>query len=109
VPWFLAPCDLQAIKASGVTFVSSLLERVIEEQTRGNPSKAAAVRRSIASVIGDNLSAVKPGSSEAQKTYFKAICMIRGSPADRILPKVELDRLVSGQTALVPVGGHGFT
>jgi fumarylacetoacetate (FAA) hydrolase family protein len=58
VPWFLAPCDLQAIKASGVTFVSSLLERVIEEQARGNPSKAAAVRRSIASVIGDNLSGV---------------------------------------------------
>ena len=65
VPWFLAPCDLQAIKASGVTFVSSLLERVIEEQAFGNPSKAEAVRRSIASVIGDNLSGVKPGSSEA--------------------------------------------
>ena len=37
---FLAPCDLQAIKASGVTFVSSMLERVIEEQTRGDPAKA---------------------------------------------------------------------
>src|SRR2546425_2450061 len=42
VPWFLAPCDLQAIKASGVTFVASLLERVIEEQARGNASKAEA-------------------------------------------------------------------
>ena len=41
--------------------------------------------------------------------YFKAICMIRGSPADKILPKVELDRVMSGQTALVPVGGQGFT
>ena len=45
LPWFLAPCDLQAIKASGVTFVSSMLERVIEEQARGDPSKAEAVRR----------------------------------------------------------------
>jgi fumarylacetoacetate (FAA) hydrolase family protein len=65
MPWFLAPCDLQAIKASGVTFVSSLLERVIEEQARGNPSRADAVRRRIAAVIGDNLSGVRPGSPEA--------------------------------------------
>jgi len=65
VPWFLAPCDLQAIKASGVTFVASLLERVIEEQARGNPSKAETVRRTIVSIIGDNLSGLKPGSPEA--------------------------------------------
>src|SRR6185312_3435366 len=36
-PWLLAPCDLQAIKAAGVTFVASMLERVIEEQARGDP------------------------------------------------------------------------
>ncbi len=65
--WFLAPCDLQAIKASGVTFVSSLLERVIEEQARGDPARAEAVRRSIVAVIGDNLSAVRPGSPEAAR------------------------------------------
>ena len=66
-PWLLAPCDLQAIKASGVTFVSSMLERVIEEQARGDPAKAEAVRRSIVAVIGDNLSSVKPGSPEAAR------------------------------------------
>jgi len=66
-PWLLAPCDLQAIKASGVTFVSSMLERVIEEQARGDPAKAEAVRKSIVDVIGDNLSAVKPGSAEAAR------------------------------------------
>jgi fumarylacetoacetate (FAA) hydrolase family protein len=66
-PWLLAPCDLQAIKASGVTFVSSMLERVIEEQARGDPAKAEAVRRAIVAVIGDNLSAVKPGSLEAAR------------------------------------------
>ena len=66
-PWFLAPCDLQAIKASGVTFVSSLLERVIEEQARGDPSKAEAVRKAIVAVIGEDLAAVRPGSPEAAR------------------------------------------
>jgi fumarylacetoacetate (FAA) hydrolase family protein len=64
-PWLLAPCDLQAVKASGVTFVSSMLERVIEEQARGDASKAEAVRASIVAVIGDNLSSVVPGSLQA--------------------------------------------
>ncbi len=64
-PWLLAPCDLQAIKASGVTFVASMLERVIEEQARGNPALAEAVRAEVVAVIGDDLSKVKPGSPEA--------------------------------------------
>jgi len=67
MPWFLAPCDLQAIKAAGVTFVSSMLERVIEEQARGDASKAEAVRAAVVSVIGENLAAVKPGSAEAAR------------------------------------------
>ena len=66
-PRFLAPCDLQAIKAAGVTFVSSMLERVIEEQARGDPSKAESVRASIVAVIGDNLASIKPGSAQAAK------------------------------------------
>jgi fumarylacetoacetate (FAA) hydrolase family protein len=64
-PWFLAPCDLQAVKASGVTFVASLLERVIEEQARGDASKAEAVRHAIVAVIGSNLRDIRPGSSQA--------------------------------------------
>jgi fumarylacetoacetate (FAA) hydrolase family protein len=67
LPWFLAPCDLQAIKAAGVTFVSSMLERVIEEQARGDASKAEAVRKAVVAVIGENLAAVKPGSPDALK------------------------------------------
>ena len=66
-PWLLAPCDLQAIKASGVTFVASMLERVIEEQARGDPAKAEAVRRKIVGAIGDDLCRVKPGSPEAAR------------------------------------------
>ncbi len=66
-PWFLAPCDLQAIKASGVTFVASLLERVIEEQARGDPERAVGLRASITAVIGTNLQQVRPGSDEARR------------------------------------------
>jgi fumarylacetoacetate (FAA) hydrolase family protein len=64
-PWLLSPNDLQAIKASGVTFVESLLERVIEERARGNPGAAEAIRRELAAAIGQDLTTVVPGSSTA--------------------------------------------
>jgi len=66
-PWFLAPCDLQAIKACGVTFVASMLERVIEEQARGDAAKADGVRASVAAVIGPDLARITPGSTGAQR------------------------------------------
>ena len=66
-PRLLSPCDLQAIKAAGVTFVASMLERVIEEQARGDPARADAVRRKIAGVVGENLRSVRPGSHEAAR------------------------------------------
>ena len=72
-PWLLAPCDLQALKASGVTFVISLLERVIEEQARGAPEKASAIRNDINKLIGQDLSKLKPGSSEAMLIKEKLI------------------------------------
>ncbi len=65
VPWLLAPCDLQTIKASGVTFVASLLERVIEEQARGDPARADGLRASILSVVGSSLHDIHPGSPQA--------------------------------------------
>jgi fumarylacetoacetate (FAA) hydrolase family protein len=67
LPWFLAPCDLQAVKAAGVTFVSSMLERVIEEQARGDPARAERVRAAVVGIIGENLRSVKPGSPEAAR------------------------------------------
>jgi fumarylacetoacetate (FAA) hydrolase family protein len=63
----LAPIDLQAIKASGVTFVVSLLERVIEEQARGDKSRADALRSEILDLIGMDLSQLVPGSDAAMK------------------------------------------
>ncbi len=63
----LSPVDLQAVKASGVTFVVSLLERVIEEQARGDKSKADALRGEILELIGTDLSELVPGSDTAMK------------------------------------------
>ena len=66
-PWLLAPVDLQAVKACGVTFVESLLERVIEEQARGAPDRAAVVRAELTALIGTDLSRLSPGSEEAMR------------------------------------------
>lgn len=64
---FLAPCDLQAIKACGVTFANSMVERVIEEQAAGDPQKALVIRGRVAEVIGDSLRNIKAGSAQAVK------------------------------------------
>ncbi|MBN9548113.1 MAG: fumarylacetoacetate hydrolase family protein [Alphaproteobacteria bacterium] len=72
-PILLSPVDLQAVKASGVTFVVSLLERVIEEQARGSAEKADAIRADIAGLIGHDLSKLKPGSPEAMEIKAKLI------------------------------------
>lgn len=72
-PFLLSPVDLQAVKASGVTFVVSLLERVIEEQARGDPAKADAVRADITTHIGHDLSKLKPGSDEAMQIKRRLI------------------------------------
>lgn len=69
----LSPVDLHAVKASGVTFVVSLLERVIEEQARGSAEKAEAIRADIHSLIGEDLSKLKPGSPEAMAIKAKLI------------------------------------
>lgn len=63
----LAPCDVQAIKACGVTFAVSLIERVIEEQAGGDRAKAADVRATITSLIGADLSRIEPGSEAAMR------------------------------------------
>ncbi len=64
-PWLLSPIDLQAVKAAGVTFAISMVERVIEEQAKGVPERAAAIRGEIGDIIGGELKGLKPGSPEA--------------------------------------------
>ena len=66
-PWLLAPIDLQVIKAAGVTFATSIIERVIEERARGNPEAATAIRTEVLRVVGDDLSKLKPGSAQAMR------------------------------------------
>ena len=63
--YLLAPCDLQAIKACGVTFARSMIERVIEERASGDPAQAETIRLKVASAIGENLHNIVPGSPEA--------------------------------------------
>ena len=75
-PYFLSPTDLQALKACGVTFVRSMLERVIEEQAQGNPDQAEEIRVLMTTEIGQSLDDVVPGSKEAAR--IKAVLMKRG-------------------------------
>jgi len=67
VPWLIAPNDVQAIKACGVTFIESLLERVIEEKAKGNPSESAKIRQLISDKIGADLTGIVPGSENAMQ------------------------------------------
>ncbi|SDP43898.1 Fumarylacetoacetate (FAA) hydrolase family protein [Phyllobacterium sp. YR620] len=66
-PALLSPIDLQAVKASGVTFVASLLERVIEEQAKGDKTRADSLREEVLGLIGADLSQIVPGSPAAMQ------------------------------------------
>jgi len=76
-PWLLAPVDLQAIKAAGVTFAVSMLERVIEERARGDSGAAAAIREEVVRLVGDDLSRLRPGSAEAMR--LKEVLVAQGA------------------------------
>ena len=104
-PWLLAPCDLQAVKASGVTFVASMLERVIEEQARGDASKAEAVRRAVVAVIGDNLRAVRPGSPEAAQ--LKEVLLAQGVWSQYLEVGIGPDAEIFTKAQPMSAVGHG--
>ncbi len=76
-PWLLAPIDLQAIKAAGVTFVVSMIERVIEERARGDLAAAAAIRTEVNRLVGDDLARLRPGSAEAAR--LKQVLIAQGA------------------------------
>jgi fumarylacetoacetate (FAA) hydrolase family protein len=67
LPVLLSPVDLQCLKACGVTFAVSALERVIEERARGDVAAAQSVRASLERRVGTQISAVRPGSPEAER------------------------------------------
>ena len=76
-PYLLAPCDVQAVKACGVTFAVSLLERVIEEQAGGDSARANELRNDLQALIGTDLSKIAPGSEEAMS--LKKALQARGA------------------------------
>jgi fumarylacetoacetate (FAA) hydrolase family protein len=76
-PHLLAPIDLQAVKAAGVTFAVSMLERVIEERARGAPEAAAAIRAEVTRLVGDDLARLRPGSPEAMR--LKEVLVAQGA------------------------------
>lgn len=75
-PWLLAPVDLQALKAAGVTFAVSMIERVIEERARGDLALAAEIRSRMLAHVGANLHDLSPGSEEAAR--LKALLVAEG-------------------------------
>ena len=83
-PLLLAPCDLQAIKACGVTFMTSLMERIIEERAGGDPQYAEQIRAELLDGIGTDLRGIVPGSAAA--VFRLAIDALHCIRRDRLLP-----------------------
>ncbi len=75
-PWLLSPVDVQVVKAAGVTFPLSMLERVIEERARGDQDHAAGIRAEITAIVGGSLATLKPGSPQA--AALKSMLIERG-------------------------------
>lgn len=104
-PRLLAPCDLQAIKACGVTFMISLIERVIEERAGGDPHKAEALRRTLADEIGENLRDVRPGSARA--AALKAALISKGMWSQYLEVAIGPDAEVFTKSQVLSAVGHG--
>jgi len=105
-PWLLAPIDLQAIKAAGVTFPLSMLERVIEEQARGSPAKAEAIRKSIAAQLGGNLARLVPGSPQAAE--LKRVLIEQGAWSQYLEVGIGPDAEIFTKAQPMAAVGHGM-
>jgi fumarylacetoacetate (FAA) hydrolase family protein len=101
----LAPCDLQALKAAGVTFVASTLERVIEEQARGDPHKAESIRVRIHGILGDNFASIRPGSDEAAR--IKQVLVEQGAWSQYLEVGIGPDAEIFTKTQPMAAVGHG--
>jgi fumarylacetoacetate (FAA) hydrolase family protein len=103
--WLLAPIDLQSIKAAGVTFAVSMLERVIEERARGNPDAALAIRHGIRDLIGDDLSRLKPGSPESFK--LKELLLEKNMWSQYLEVGIGPDAEIFTKAQIMSAVGHG--
>lgn len=102
---WLAPCDLQSVKACGVTFAGSMVERVIEEQAAGDPAKAEAIRARIGARIGESLSNITPGSAEAEKV--KKALIEEGLWSQYLEVGIGPDAEVFSKAQILSSVGHG--
>ena len=105
-PWLLAPNDLQAIKAAGVTFPLSMLERVIEEQARGAPEKAAAIRASVATNLGGDIRKLVPGSAQAAE--LKRVLIEQGAWSQYLEVGIGPDAEIFTKGQPMSAVGHGM-
>jgi fumarylacetoacetate (FAA) hydrolase family protein len=105
-PWLLAPIDLQAIKAAGVTFAVSMLERVIEERARGNPAAATTIRAEISRVVGDDLARLKPGSAQAMR--LKQVLIEQGAWSQYLEVGIGPDAEIFSKAQPMSAVGTGF-
>lgn len=105
-PWLLAPIDLHCIKAAGVTFATSMLERVIEERARGNPAAAVTIRKTIQALIGDDLSKLKAGSPEAQE--LKGALIEQGMWSQYLEVGIGPDAEIFTKAPVLSAVGHGM-
>ena len=105
-PWLLPPVDLQCLKAAGVTFATSMLERVIEERARGNPAAAAEIRASIDDLIGDDLSKLKPGSPQAMA--LKQVLIDKGVWSQYLEVGIGPDAEIFTKSQVLSAVGHGM-
>ena len=105
-PWLLTPIDLQAIKAAGVTFPLSMLERVIEEQARGSPEKAEAIRKSIAAQLGGDLAKLVPGSPQAAE--LKRVLIEQGAWSQYLEVGIGPDAEIFTKAQPMAAVGHGM-
>ena len=105
-PWLLAPIDLAAVKAAGVTFARSLLERVIEEQAKGAPEKAAAIRSTVEAQLGGDLRTLKPGSPQAMA--LKATLIKAGAWSQYLEVGIGEDAEIFTKAQPMSAVGHGM-
>ena len=104
-PWLLAPIDLQAIKAAGVTFATSMLERVIEERARGDLNAAASLRAELVALIGEDLSKLKPGSPPAMR--LKEALIAKGAWSQYLEVGIGPDAEIFTKSQPMSAIGHG--
>ena len=105
-PWLLAPIDLAAVKAAGVTFARSMLERVIEEQAKGAPEKAAAIRATVQAQLGGDLRTLKPGSKQA--LALKASLIEAGAWSQYLEVGIGEDAEIFTKAQPLSAVGHGM-